>query len=158
MNVNDIQWNAPRPYERQAHFAPDRMAGTVPVWEQTTTQKSSQAPALSLAGVQEVKPVIPPTLSFGEVLDIINPLQHIPVINHAYRGLTGDDLSPVAKIAGGSLYGGPIGGVVSLLNAASQEHSGTDLTSALWAKASSNHNEKTALADKLSYNIYRLND
>lgn len=52
------------------------------------------------------------SFSFGEFLDIINPLQHIPGINTLYRELTGDDASVRARVAGSSLYGmigGPLG-------------------------------------------------
>ncbi|MBT5663730.1 MAG: hypothetical protein HOJ06_00205, partial [Rhodospirillaceae bacterium] len=39
-------------------------------------------------------------LTFGDVLDIINPLQHIPVVSTLYRELTGDEISPGARMAG----------------------------------------------------------
>src|SRR5262252_11002274 len=53
-----------------------------------------------------------------DVLDTINPLQHLPVIGSVYRYLTGDEPTGGARIAGDALYGGPIGfaaGVVSTL-------------------------------------------
>ncbi len=46
---------------------------------------------------------------FGDLLDIINPLQHLPVISSIYRTLTGDEISPASRLAGGALFGGPIG-------------------------------------------------
>ena len=49
------------------------------------------------------------TMSFGDFLDMINPLQHIPVISSLYRAATGDTISPVARIAGDALYGGIMG-------------------------------------------------
>jgi hypothetical protein len=48
-------------------------------------------------------------LDLGDLLDVINPLQHIPVISSIYRNLTGDEISPAARLAGGTLYGGPVG-------------------------------------------------
>lgn len=48
-------------------------------------------------------------LTFGDLIDVVNPLQHLPVVGNVYRWLTGDDLSPAARVAGGALYGGPIG-------------------------------------------------
>lgn len=51
--------------------------------------------------------------SFGDILDVINPLQHIPILNNIYRELTGDTIKGPAKIAGGGLYGGPIGAMAS---------------------------------------------
>jgi hypothetical protein len=66
-------------------------------------------------------------LRFGDVLDAINPLQHIPVVSTIYRNLTGDDISPGARIAGGTLFGGPIGFISGLFNSAVEAASGQDL-------------------------------
>jgi hypothetical protein len=49
------------------------------------------------------------TMSFDDFLDMINPLQHIPLVSSIYRGITGDTISPVARIAGDALYGGVMG-------------------------------------------------
>lgn len=50
----------------------------------------------------------PPSL--GErLIDVINPLQHIPFVNHLYRGITHDEITPDARFAGGFLFGGPLG-------------------------------------------------
>ena len=54
--------------------------------------------------------------SFSDVLDILNPLQHIPIINTIYRHLTGDTEGAVADVAGGTLWAGPIGLVGSLID------------------------------------------
>ena len=48
-------------------------------------------------------------LSFRDLLDVINPLQHIPVVGNLYRRMTGDVLDPAMRLAGGALFGGPIG-------------------------------------------------
>lgn len=48
---------------------------------------------------------------FDELLDIVNPLQHLPLIGTAYRALTGDKLDGFAKVAGDALYGGLWGAV-----------------------------------------------
>ncbi len=47
--------------------------------------------------------------SFHTLIDMINPLQHIPLISLAYRHYTGKTIAPVAEVAGGALYGGPVG-------------------------------------------------
>jgi hypothetical protein len=49
-------------------------------------------------------------LTFGDIIDVINPLQHIPVVSTIYWELTGDKISPAARMAGGALFGGPIKG------------------------------------------------
>lgn len=56
--------------------------------------------------------------TFGDILDIINPLQHIPLVNTFYRKLTGDTIAPSMQIAGDALFGGPIGAVVSIATTA----------------------------------------
>lgn len=48
-------------------------------------------------------------LSFWDLLDVINPLQHIPIVSSIYREITGDRIGEAARIAGGALFGGPIG-------------------------------------------------
>ena len=158
MNIADIQWNMSRPYGRQAHFAEDRMAGTVPIWHKGSSSSSSLSSNV-LTMVGEPNPeMIAPTLSFAEALDIVNPLQHVPVVNEVYRAVTGDDLSPVAKIAGGTLYGGVLGGLVSLMNAASEEHAGDDLSSALWAKTFSKPQNSITVAAVEHNQPYQFND
>jgi hypothetical protein len=65
--------------------------------------------------------------SFGDILDIINPLQHLPVISTVYRALTGDDLSPASRVLGDTLFGGPIGAATGVANAILEYASGKDL-------------------------------
>lgn len=53
--------------------------------------------------------------TFGDIIDIINPLQHIPIVNSIYRKVTGDVIAPAMEIAGGALFGGPIGAALSVV-------------------------------------------
>lgn len=55
---------------------------------------------------------------FKDVLDLVNPLQHIPVVGNLYRKLTGDVLAPAIRVAGGALFGGPLGAGLSLVGLA----------------------------------------
>ena len=66
-------------------------------------------------------------ISFGDFLDIINPLQHIPIVGTIYRAVTGDEISSPASIFGGFLFGGPLGFVTAISNAIFEEASGQDL-------------------------------
>ena len=66
-------------------------------------------------------------LTFGDIVDVINPLQHLPVVSAVYRWLTGDTISPAARMAGAALYGGPIGFAVAIANLAVDDASGSDL-------------------------------
>jgi hypothetical protein len=68
--------------------------------------------------------------SFADVIDTLNPLQHLPIIGYAYRAITGDDASAGAKVAGGAAYGallgGPVGGLISMASAIFGELFGVD--------------------------------
>ena len=65
--------------------------------------------------------------TFEDFLDIINPLQHIPVISTIYREITGDEIATLPRILGGTLFGGPIGGGAAILNASLYHETGKDL-------------------------------
>ncbi len=65
--------------------------------------------------------------TFADFLDIINPLQHLPIIGPIYRAITGDTISPAARIAGGILFGGPVGLIAAVANQAVDEATGRDL-------------------------------
>ncbi len=65
--------------------------------------------------------------TFSDFLDIINPLQHIPIISTFYRNATGDTIDPGSQIAGGTLFGGPIGAVASIINVVVGETTGMDV-------------------------------
>lgn len=47
--------------------------------------------------------------SFADLLDIINPLQHIPIVSTFYQKLTGDEIGDAPRIIGGTLFGGAVG-------------------------------------------------
>ena len=72
-------------------------------------------------------------LTFADVLDTINPLQHLPIIGTIYRELTGSTLSPTARIIGGGIYGGPLGVVLSMVDATIEEGTGRDIGSNMLA-------------------------
>ena len=48
-------------------------------------------------------------LTFRDVFDLVNPLHHIPLLGNLYRRITGDIIDPAIRVAGGALFGGPIG-------------------------------------------------
>lgn len=62
--------------------------------------------------------------TFSDALDVINPLQHIPVVGWIYREITGDTMGVPASIAGGALFGGPLGFAGSILAAAFESLTG----------------------------------
>ena len=67
------------------------------------------------------------------VVDVINPLQHIPVVSTLYRAATGDAIAPQAKLAGAALFGGPIGFAAAMANLAVRETTGRDVGEHLMA-------------------------
>lgn len=65
-------------------------------------------------------------LSFGDLIDIINPLQHIPLVSDAYRRITGDEASEGSRIVGSTLFGGPIGLIGAVASAVMRQETGQD--------------------------------
>lgn len=66
-------------------------------------------------------------LTFADLVDIVNPLQHIPIVSSIYRRLTGDTIDPLPRIAGGGLLWGPIGVAVAAVNAVVEWATGKDM-------------------------------
>lgn len=66
------------------------------------------------------------TTSFRDILAIVNPLQHIPVVGTVYRALTGDSIATMPSIIGGALFGGPIGLALALAGNAFKSETGMD--------------------------------
>lgn len=64
--------------------------------------------------------------SFWDLLDIINPLQHIPVVSTIYREITGDTIKPIARLAGGALFGGLVGAGFAAVSTAVEGLMGLD--------------------------------
>lgn len=67
------------------------------------------------------------TSFFKGLVDVINPLQHIPIVSAIYRHITGDEISPTAHFIGDALYGGVIGGAVAATDIAYQKTTGKDI-------------------------------
>jgi hypothetical protein len=65
--------------------------------------------------------------SFGDILDAVNPLQHIPLISTFYRESTGDDIAVAPRVMGSTLYFGPLGLVGALANVFVENNTGKDI-------------------------------
>ena len=75
-----------------------------------THAKPAAAPATTTASAASAdKTSSDDGISFNDLLDVINPLQHIPIVSTLYRKITGDTIKPLEKIAGDTLYGGLAG-------------------------------------------------
>jgi hypothetical protein len=64
---------------------------------------------------------------FTDLLAVINPLQHIPIVGMIYRSITGDTIGNVARVVGDGLYGGLLGLASGVADVASVETTGEDI-------------------------------
>jgi len=67
-----------------------------------------------------------PEMSFDDFLDIINPLQHLPIVSTIYRAITGDTIKPTTRVMGDLLFGGPVGAAFGAVSAMVEDVSGSD--------------------------------
>lgn len=115
----------------------DRTAGPIPTFGNMMHETALAAQDMNYMpqGAHAVNAVAPDIayegeeegFGFGDLLDIINPLQHLPVIGTFYRNITGDTIRPFSNIVGAALFGGPIGAASSAINLAVKEGTGKDL-------------------------------
>lgn len=66
-------------------------------------------------------------LTFDDLLDVINPLHHIPIVSTLYRHFSGDTIANGPRLAGGGLFGGLIGLAAAAVNIAIEEGTGRDI-------------------------------
>lgn len=65
-------------------------------------------------------------LTFSDLIDIINPMHHIPLVGPIYRNITGDTISSLPKITGSALFGGPIGAILAATDTIIETATGKD--------------------------------
>ena len=65
--------------------------------------------------------------TFGDILDLINPFHHVPVVSTLYRAATDDDISIGARLLGGALFGGIIGLFGAIFSTIVESATGKDL-------------------------------
>ena len=82
--------------------------------------------------------------SFHNLLDIINPLEHLPVIGTIYRAITGTHIGMPEKIAGDALYGGLWGAVASVADTMFEAVTGKDFGSTVLALFTGSHQDSPA--------------
>ena len=77
---------------------------------------------------------------FHHILDVVNPLQHLPVVGTIYRAITGEHIGPIEKIAGDGLYGGVLGAATAAADVAFEAITGKSVedTVLAWIKGDSN--------------------
>jgi hypothetical protein len=67
------------------------------------------------------------SFGFGDFIDIINPLHHIPIVATIYRNLSGDQIGAAPRIIGGAMWGRVAGFVAGVVNAVVEWWSGKDI-------------------------------
>lgn len=127
----------------------ERMGGKVPVWEEVKSPQEKVARKLAMAGGQPAKEDFESAMAyadgqadkavntlpaqtaqefgFGDLVDMVNPLQHIPVVGRFYREMTGDEIKPIARIIGGGIFAGPVGAAGNLVNTIVEYETGKDV-------------------------------
>ena len=86
----------------------------VNIWHKPDNIPEGEADPMSYEEEQQLSRVAKTDLTFLDILDAFNPLQHVPLISSIYRKISGDNISDVPKFVGGALYGGPVGLVAAL--------------------------------------------
>ena len=100
------------------HPAGVQVAETTPDGSPITT--ASTTPAATAATDED-------GFSFDDLLDIVNPLQHLPVVSTVYREITGDEIRAESRVLGGGLFGGVLGAAASLVDVAVESFSGDSM-------------------------------
>lgn len=112
------------------------------------TPAASSGAASAAAPTADGKPAAQDEGFFHHLLDVINPLQHLPVISTIYRAITGEHIGTIEKIAGDTLYGGLWGAVASVADVAFEAVTGKSVedTALAWFKSDSKANVAVASA------------
>jgi len=74
------------------------------------------------------------SLEFGDFIDIVNPLQHIPIVATIYRHLTDDRIGMAPRVIGGALWGRLSGLVSGVVNSLVEWFTGKDIGEHIYAK------------------------
>lgn len=119
-----------------AAITPPRESSFYDIAAQVEAEQSNPpAPAKTVAA----KPAKPFALwqnedfGFGDILDIINPLQHIPIVATLYRHMTGDTIGAAPRVIGGALWG-RLGGFISgVINVVVDWFTGKDIGDHIYA-------------------------
>lgn len=132
-DADNAAWRSAVKKAVMKHDPEGRTAGPIPTFDknfsaamreamlqgQEASSASALAPAQAAAQGDEY--------GFGDLIDIINPLQHIPVIGSVYRSLTGDTMKGMSGIIGGAIFGGPVGAIAGTVNVIAKDRTGKDI-------------------------------
>lgn len=85
-------------------------------------------------------------VSFDDLLDVVNPLQHFPVVGTLYRALTHDQIKTPEKIVGDTLYGGLWGLAGSVADTAFERITGHNFGDTVLAFVTGHHDDSNPVA------------
>ncbi len=119
----------------------ERTAGSMPIWDTPSTSKEKSIQnienalnktygtekALAYNNIQH-RTISANEFKFADIIDMVNPLQHIPVINNIYRDITGDEIKPISKIVGGGIFTGVIGATSGIIDVIVKKETGKTVT------------------------------
>jgi hypothetical protein len=87
----------------------------------------------------------PQDFTLDDFIDIINPLQHLPLVSILYREITGDEIKPAMRILGDIGYGGPMGFMSSCAQVLFEAIFGDDIAGTAISMITSEGDEKESV-------------
>jgi hypothetical protein len=87
----------------------------------------------------------PQDFTLDDFIDIINPLQHLPLVSILYREITGDEIKPAMRILGDIGYGGPMGFMSSCAQVLFEAIFGDDMAGTAIAMITGEGDDKTSV-------------
>lgn len=101
----------------------------IPTRPSTPPERNDAAPPSKTQGVQRSRFTLWGNDGFtiGDLIDVVNPLQHIPVVGTLYRAFSGDSIAAAPRLLGGALFGGVIGLATAAANAVIAQVTGKDV-------------------------------
>src|SRR5262245_11779738 len=87
-------------------------------------------PRMRLGDKDKTHQDVPQELTFDDLVDIVNSLQHLPIGSTLYRAVTGDQIKPAMRILGEIGYGGPSGFISACAQVLFEAIAGKDVSGA----------------------------
>ncbi len=141
----------------------ERMGGFVPSWDapKNVPKQNNFEEALSSYSPLPEKIEIKPTsdkdkFGFLDMVDMVNPLQHIPFVNMAYRSITGDEIRPISKVIGGGIFGGAVGAASSMVSVIIEDATGKDIVDNITSLATNDKSDKEKPQEYQAYEKMQL--
>lgn len=112
---------------QQQNWPPSFIGARTTTSDRAQTQELAYTPPSEASDSEDFTFFGDDGFSFSDLIDIINPLQHIPVVSTFYRETTGDEISAAPRVMGSTLFFGPLGFAGALANVVIEENTGMDI-------------------------------